>query len=71
VRSVVRASRVRGVHAVARLCCRSVTVVSLKIRFSYQVNILTGNFQRYITPNRLSQILIQLDYMIELSEYSK
>ena len=28
-------------------------------------------FQRYITPNQLSQILIQLDYMIELSEYSK
>ena len=55
----------------ARLCCRSVTVASLKIRFSYQVNLLTRDFQRYITPNRLGQILIQLDYMIELSEYSK
>ena len=68
---MVRASRARGVHAEARLCCRSVTITSLKIQFSYQVNLLTGDFQRYITPNRLGQILIQMDYMIELSEYSK
>ena len=71
MRSVVRASRARGIHTAARLYCHSVTVASLKIRFSYQVNILTIDFQRYITPNRLGQILIQLDYVIELSEYSK